>query len=93
MSTAFAERERERRGLEDSVNIITGGTHPADSIRNEVVTGHWKIQTAKISIRSVRSEMISNSESQTCSTKSTRTIHSKSRIWWNGNRVMERFLI
>ncbi|MBX0298209.1 low molecular weight phosphatase family protein [Haloarcula nitratireducens] len=38
MSTAFAERERERRGLEDSVEIITGGTHPADSVHEEVVT-------------------------------------------------------
>ncbi|RJX48944.1 low molecular weight phosphatase family protein [Halonotius pteroides] len=38
MSTAFAERERDRRGLEDSVEIITGGTHPADSVHKEVVT-------------------------------------------------------
>ncbi|WP_253737563.1 low molecular weight phosphatase family protein [Halohasta salina] len=38
MSTAFAERERERRGLEDNVEIITGGTHPADSVHDEVVT-------------------------------------------------------
>ena len=38
MSTAFAERERDRRGLEDSVEIITGGTHPADSVHSEVVT-------------------------------------------------------
>lgn len=38
MSTAFAERERDHRGLEDSVEIITGGTHPADSVHEEVVT-------------------------------------------------------
>lgn len=38
MSTAFAERERDRRGLEDGVEIITGGTHPADSVHEEVVT-------------------------------------------------------
>jgi len=38
MSTAFAELERDRRGLEDSVEIITGGTHPADSVHDEVVT-------------------------------------------------------
>jgi protein-tyrosine-phosphatase len=37
MSTAFAERERERRGLEDSVEILTGGTHPADHVHEEVV--------------------------------------------------------
>ena len=38
MSTAFAEREQERRGLEDSVKILTGGTHPADRVHEEVVT-------------------------------------------------------
>ncbi|GAB3691727.1 low molecular weight phosphatase family protein [Salinarchaeum chitinilyticum] len=37
MSTAFAERERERRGLEDSVEILTGGTDPADHVHDEVV--------------------------------------------------------
>jgi len=37
MSTAFAERERSRRGLEDSVEIITGGTHPADRVHDGVV--------------------------------------------------------
>ncbi|MFB6151236.1 MAG: low molecular weight phosphatase family protein [Haloarculaceae archaeon] len=38
MSTAFAERERDRRGLADSVEILTGGTHPADHVHEEVVT-------------------------------------------------------
>lgn len=37
MSTAFAERERERRGLRDRVKILTGGTHPADHVHDEVV--------------------------------------------------------
>lgn len=37
MSTAFAEREREQHGLEDSVEILTGGTHPADYVHDEVV--------------------------------------------------------
>ena len=37
MSTAFAERERERRGLEDDVEILTGGTHPAEGVHEEVV--------------------------------------------------------
>ena len=37
MSTAFAERERERRGLEDRVEILTGGTHPADDVHDEVI--------------------------------------------------------
>ena len=37
MSTAFAERERARRGLEDRVEILTGGTHPANHVHDEVV--------------------------------------------------------
>ena len=38
MSTAFAEREVDRRDLDDSVQIVTGGTHPADHVHEEVVT-------------------------------------------------------
>jgi arsenate reductase len=38
MATAFAKRERERRDLEEMVEIITGGTHPADHVHEEVVT-------------------------------------------------------
>ncbi|MBV0902836.1 arsenate-mycothiol transferase ArsC [Haloarcula salina] len=37
MSTAFAERERRERGLEDEVEILTGGTHPADHVHEIVV--------------------------------------------------------
>ncbi|ELY65476.1 low molecular weight phosphatase family protein [Natrinema versiforme] len=37
MSTAFAERERDRRGLEDRVELRTGGTHPADRVHEEVI--------------------------------------------------------
>ena len=37
MSTAFAERERERRGLEDRVELLTGGTRPADHVHDAVV--------------------------------------------------------
>ncbi|KTG11518.1 ArsC family transcriptional regulator [Haloprofundus marisrubri] len=37
MSAAFAERERQRRGLEDRVEILTGGTMPADEVHPEVV--------------------------------------------------------
>jgi arsenate reductase (thioredoxin) len=36
MASAFADRERERRGLDD-VSILTGGTHPADGVHDEVV--------------------------------------------------------
>jgi len=37
MSTAFARRERSERGLEDEVDILTGGTNPADEVHPEVV--------------------------------------------------------
>jgi protein-tyrosine-phosphatase/SAM-dependent methyltransferase len=37
MSTAFAERERERRELDDRVEILTGGTHPAEHVHDVVV--------------------------------------------------------
>lgn len=37
MSTAFAERERARRGLDDRVQLLTGGTHPADHVHEEVI--------------------------------------------------------
>ncbi|MUV87684.1 low molecular weight phosphatase family protein [Natronomonas sp. CBA1123] len=37
MSTAFAERERRRRGLEQRIEILTGGTDPADAVHDEVV--------------------------------------------------------
>ena len=37
MSAAFAERERDRRGLADRVDIVTGGTMPADHVHPEVV--------------------------------------------------------
>lgn len=37
MATAFAEQERRDRGLEDEVEILTGGTHPADHVHDIVV--------------------------------------------------------
>jgi protein-tyrosine-phosphatase len=37
MSTVFAERERERRNLDNVVEILTGGTHPAEHVHEVVV--------------------------------------------------------
>ncbi len=37
MATAFAEAERERRGLESQIEILTGGTDPADEVHPVVV--------------------------------------------------------
>jgi len=38
MATAFAKRERRRRSVDDEVEIVTGGTDPAESLHDEVVT-------------------------------------------------------
>ncbi|QCW05189.1 low molecular weight phosphatase family protein [Natrinema pallidum] len=38
ISAAFAERERDRRKLGDNIEILTGGTHPAESVHDEVIT-------------------------------------------------------
>ncbi|MCU4751491.1 low molecular weight phosphatase family protein [Halobacteria archaeon AArc-curdl1] len=37
MATVYAEAEREARGLESQVEIVSGGTHPADSVHDIVV--------------------------------------------------------
>ncbi len=37
MAAAFAERERRERGLEDEVEMRTGGTDPADAVHPGVV--------------------------------------------------------
>jgi len=37
MATAFAERERAERELEDEVELLTGGTYPADHVHEEVL--------------------------------------------------------
>jgi len=37
MSTAFAERERDRREIDGQVEIVTGGTHPAEEVHDEVI--------------------------------------------------------
>lgn len=37
MATAFAEREHEQRGLGDDIDILAGGTRPADHVHDEVI--------------------------------------------------------
>jgi protein-tyrosine-phosphatase len=36
MATAFAERERDRRGLTGNIEIVTGGTDPAEHVHDIV---------------------------------------------------------
>ncbi|MDB9281056.1 low molecular weight phosphatase family protein [Halorubrum ezzemoulense] len=68
MATAFAERERDRRGLEDSVEIITGGTHPADSVHDEVVA---VIQDHEIDLSDRVPREISTTELESCDVVAT----------------------
>jgi arsenate reductase len=37
MAYAFAQREREARGLGEDIDLLTGGTQPADHVHAEVV--------------------------------------------------------
>jgi arsenate reductase len=37
MAYAFAERERAARGLDSEIDLVTGGTDPADHVHEEVV--------------------------------------------------------
>lgn len=37
MAAAFAERERERREVADRIEVLTGGTQPADHVHDVVV--------------------------------------------------------
>ena len=37
MAAAFAERERRERGLEEDVELVSGGTRPADCVHDSVV--------------------------------------------------------
>jgi protein-tyrosine-phosphatase len=37
IATAFAKRERARRGLEEEIEILTGGTRPAISLHDVVL--------------------------------------------------------
>lgn len=37
IASVFAERERDRRELTDRVDILTGGTHPADHVHEKVI--------------------------------------------------------
>lgn len=63
MSTAFAEQERETRGLEDHVDIVTGGTDPADHVHSEVVDIMHELDI-DLSDRVPRS--VSDEELETC---------------------------
>ena len=63
MSTAFAEHERDRRNLDDVVEILTGGTHPADHV-HDIVTEVIREEGFDLSDRTPRK--ISTEELESC---------------------------
>ena len=42
MATAFARRERDRRGLRGRIRVVTGGTRPADVVHDVVVDAMYE---------------------------------------------------
>jgi protein-tyrosine-phosphatase len=67
MSAAFAERERDTRGLDD-VEILTGGTHPADEIHPVVVETMAELD---IDISDREPREVSTDELETCDVVAT----------------------
>ncbi|SDJ75673.1 Protein-tyrosine-phosphatase [Halovenus aranensis] len=63
MSVAFAEHERERRGLTDRIEILTGGTSPAESVHEPVVE---VMDEAGIDIADRTPRQITTAELETC---------------------------
>ena len=64
MAYAFAQRERNARSLEDGVELVTGGTRPADRVHPEVVDAMRAvgIDISRRTPREVTVEEIRNSD-------------------------------
>jgi protein-tyrosine-phosphatase len=68
MSTAFAEREQRRRGLQDRIEILTGGTDPADAVHDVVIDAMDEVDI-DVSDRTPRA--ITESELRSCDVVAT----------------------
>lgn len=68
MSAAFAERERDQRGLENHAEILTGGTRPAEHIHDEVIA---VMDELDIDLSERRPREISTEELNSCDTVAT----------------------
>lgn len=62
MSAAFARQERQRRSLED-VQIITGGTHPAEQVHEEVLEA---MQEVGVDLSDQTPRRLSTAEVESC---------------------------
>jgi protein-tyrosine-phosphatase len=68
MSAAFAERERDRRELGDNLEILTGGTHPAERVHEEVIT---VMQERDIDLSDRTPREVSTDELESCDVVAT----------------------
>lgn len=68
MAAAFAERERRDRGMEKTVDILTGGTHPADKVHSKVIE---VMQEAGIDISDRHPQKVSTDELNECDVVAT----------------------
>jgi len=68
MSAAFAERERDRRELGDTLEILTGGTHPAERVHEEVIT---VMQERDIDLSDRTPREVSTGELESCDVVAT----------------------
>ncbi|ERG98951.1 MAG: protein-tyrosine-phosphatase [Haloquadratum sp. J07HQX50] len=68
MSAAFAERERDRRKLENNIEILTGGTHPAERVHEEVIT---VMQERDINLSDRTPREVSTDELESCDVVAT----------------------
>jgi arsenate reductase len=67
MSAAFAAREVDRRGLDD-IDVVTGGTNPADAVHPEVVE---TMADVDIDLSDREPRAISTAELETCDVVAT----------------------
>ncbi|NHN46415.1 low molecular weight phosphatase family protein [Halostella sp. JP-L12] len=68
MSAAFAERERDRRGLDDRVEVVTGGTDPAEEVHGEVVEA---MRDADVDLSGRTPREVSTAELEACDVVAT----------------------
>ena len=67
MAAAFAERERVERGL-DSIELVTGGTHPAEEVHPEVID---TMRELDVDISNREPRAVSTAELETCDVVAT----------------------
>jgi len=73
MSAAFAEGERARRGLEERVEVLSGGTHPADEVHEVVVAAMAEVD---VDVSGRTPTTVSTTALESCDVVSTTALES-----------------